>query len=204
VTDYPVAVRARLDEPLRLAVAGEVDSDYSARRRAGVPVARLPGRVRDRLLRHSLHRHVPPGDVRLQRRCAAVDLAGRLIRVRCPWHRPISAVHAGRRPQLLRPFGDPLPRRAVPRPGVGQVVAVGDPASVDHRRVHHRKLRGGRGDSLRRAVVCPDAWAEHLRPHRRSRGVVHVPLSARAVRFRHGDESLGERQQPDGEPEGSA
>ena len=79
----------------------------------------------------------PRAAVRLQRRRAALELAGRLLRLRRHRHRPLPAVHPGpdRLPGRLRRR---LPRAPVPRPGAGQVVAAGHPAP-DHRRPVHRQ-----------------------------------------------------------------
>ena len=50
----------------------------------------------DRVLRDPVHRALPAGAVRLQRRRAALDLAGALLRLRGAGHRPVPAVHPGR------------------------------------------------------------------------------------------------------------
>ena len=78
---------------LPLAVAGQVAAADPALRRAGLPVAGLRRRHRRRVLRDPGHRPLPAGAVRLQRRRAALDLAGALLRLRRPRHRPLPAVH---------------------------------------------------------------------------------------------------------------
>ena len=70
----------------------------------------------------------PARDLRVQRRRAALGLAGGLLRLRRERHRPLPAVHPRRAPGLPGPPRDRPPRAALPRPGPGQVVAAGDPA----------------------------------------------------------------------------
>ena len=53
-----------------------------------------------------VHRPLPTRDLRLQRRGAEMELAGRLLRVRGSRDRPVSAVHAQGRPGLPGPSGD--------------------------------------------------------------------------------------------------
>ena len=86
----------------------------------------------DRRLRHPLHRPLSALALRLQRRRAALDLAGRVLRLRRTRHRPLPALHPGpdRLPGRLRRR---LSRAPLARPGPGQVLAAGHPAP-DHRR----------------------------------------------------------------------
>ena len=58
---------------------------------------------RDRLLRDPLHRPLPAGAVRLQRRRPSLDLARRLLQLQRARHRPVPAVHAQGRRRLSRP-----------------------------------------------------------------------------------------------------
>src|SRR3712207_7211476 len=59
-------------------VAGEVAAAHPARRGAGLPVAGLLRGRCDRVLRHPVHRALSAGTVRLQRRRAALVMAGAL------------------------------------------------------------------------------------------------------------------------------
>src|SRR5512133_2930961 len=69
-------------EPLPLAVAGEDVPRYSALPRPGVLMGRVPDHHRDRRLRDLVHRPLSALIVRLQRRRGALELAGRVLRVR--------------------------------------------------------------------------------------------------------------------------
>ena len=62
-----------------LALGGQVDPRHPALHRARVPLARIPRALGRRVLRHPLHRPLPPGDLRLQPRRAPLDVAGRLL-----------------------------------------------------------------------------------------------------------------------------
>ena len=72
---------------------------------------------RGRVLRDPVHRPLPARDLRLQRRCAALDLARRLLLLQRARHRPLPAVHARRRPGLpgaaRRRLPEPLSRGLV-------------------------------------------------------------------------------------------
>ena len=81
----------------------------------------------------------PRGAVRLQRRRAALDLAGRLLRLQRAGHRPLPAVHAWPTARLPGAPRHRLSRAAVPRPGAGQVVAAGHPALPDRRPLRRRR-----------------------------------------------------------------
>ena len=70
----------------------------------------------------------PRVDLRLQRRRAALDLAGHLLHVRRARHRPVPALHPRGATGLPRAPRDRLPRPPLPRAGAGEVVAAGDPA----------------------------------------------------------------------------
>ena len=69
-----------------------------------------------------------PAHLRLQRRGAALDVAGLLLRVRRSRHGPIPAVQPGRAAGLPRPPRGRLPPAPLPRAGAGQVVAARHPA----------------------------------------------------------------------------
>ena len=86
----------------------------------------------------------PRGAVRLQPRRAALVLAGRLLHLQRPGHRPLPAVQPRRGAGLPRHAGHRLPRAALPRPGPGQVVAAGHPA------VHRRSASSPAGPATRR------------------------------------------------------
>src|SRR5579863_2804426 len=62
-----------------VAVAGEMVPGYPPLRRPGLLVARLRRAERGRVLRDRVHRPVPAGDLRLQRRRAPLDLAGAVL-----------------------------------------------------------------------------------------------------------------------------
>ena len=82
----------------------------------------------------------PRADLRLQRRCDALDLAGHLLRVRRAGHRPVSAVHPPRRSRLPGAAACRLPRAPLPWAGPGEVVAAGHPALPRRRFLRRRRL----------------------------------------------------------------
>src|SRR3954453_14258429 len=108
--------------------AGQVASAHPALRRAFLPLAGVLRRQRDRLLRDPHHGPVPAGAVRLQRRGAAVVLAGELLRLLGPGPRPLPALRPRRRAGLPGAPGRGVPGTAVPGAGAGEVVAAGHPA----------------------------------------------------------------------------
>ena len=137
---YPVQVTSaagRAVEPL--AVAGQVAAGDPALHRAVLLVDRVRRRHRHRVLRDLVHRPLPPLAVRLQPGGAALVLAGRLLHLQRPGHRPLPAVQPGRGAGLPRDAGRRLPRAALPRPGPGQVVAAGHPAVRHRHRVRRRR-----------------------------------------------------------------
>src|SRR4051794_10697851 len=75
------------------AVADQVAAAHPPPGRADLPLAGLLRGHRDRLLRDPVHRPLPPAPVRLQRRRAALDLAGALLRVPGAGPPPGSARH---------------------------------------------------------------------------------------------------------------
>src|SRR5919106_914530 len=75
---------------LALALAREVAPRDPALRRAGVPLGRVPRPDGGRLLRDPRHRPLPTAALRVQRRRAALDVAGRLLRGYAP-HRSVPA-----------------------------------------------------------------------------------------------------------------
>jgi hypothetical protein len=73
-----------------VAVAGEVDPAHPPLRRAGVLVGLVRPAQRGRLRRDPDHRRLPAADLRVQRRRAALDLAGAVLLDRRVRHRPLS------------------------------------------------------------------------------------------------------------------
>ena len=104
------------------------------------------------LRRDPLHRPLPPGDLRLQRRRPALVLAGRLLLVRRAGHGPLPAVQPGRRARLPRALRRRLPRAPVPGAGAGQVVAARHPAL--HRRRRLPRVRHVGGPAVQRPVAA--------------------------------------------------
>src|SRR3954471_11589401 len=104
------------------AVADQVAAGPSGPGRAALPVAGLLRGQRARVLRDPVHRPLSEVAVRLQRRRAALDLAGALLRLLGAGHRPLSAVPPRRRARLSGTPGRGLPRAALPRTGAGEVV----------------------------------------------------------------------------------
>ena len=101
--------------PLALALAREVVPRDPALVRARLPlggVRRADGR---RLLRDPLHRPLPEGALRLQRRRPAVDVARRLLRDERDRYRPVPAVLAGRGAGLSGAARDSVPGAALAR-----------------------------------------------------------------------------------------
>ena len=125
-----------------LAVAGQMGAGDSALHRAGVLVGRVRRAERGGDGGDRGHRPLPAGHLRVQRGGAAVDLAGAVLRDRRVRHRPVPAVHAGRRPLIPRSPGDRVPGAAVPRAGAGEMVAAGHPAVHHRRRVHRVGIVG--------------------------------------------------------------
>ena len=97
-----------------------------------------------------VHRALPAGDLRLQRRGAAVDLAGVVLRhERRPRHRPLPAVQPRARARLSGRARHRLPGAAVARPRAGEVVA---PGAAALRRARRPRRRSGRLDERQRFV----------------------------------------------------
>ena len=114
-------------------VAGQVAAGHPALHRARLLVDRLRRRQRHRLLRHPVHRSLPTWALRLQRRGAPLELAGRLLLLQRARHRPLPTLQPATRP-TTRPSSPCLPRASLPRIGARQVVAAGDPPLPHHRR----------------------------------------------------------------------
>src|SRR6201996_9071597 len=113
--NYPVQVRARLDEPLSrwlwLVKWLPAMPRYNRLFFLWVGLSVLP---RHRVLRDLGPRPLPPLAVRLQPGGAALVLAGRLLPLQCPGHRPLPAVQPGRGAGLPGDAGHRLPAAAVP------------------------------------------------------------------------------------------
>ena len=173
-----------------MVVAGEMAARHPALRRARLLVDRVRRRQRARVLRDPVHRSVSARAVRLQRRRAALDLAGDLLHLRRARHRPVPAVHPCRGRRLPGPPRDRLPDAPVARAGAGQVVAARDTA-LPHRR-HLRRWRhldAVARDRHRRWRARAD---RSVGVHRRDRPGVHRALPAADLRLRPGHEPLGD------------
>ena len=110
--------------PEPLAVARQVDPRHPALRRAHLPLGRVLRPDPDRVLRGAIHRALPAGDLRLQRRRAALVVARQLLHLRCPRHRRVPAIHARGCARVPRTARDRLPAEPPPRsPAPGLVVA---------------------------------------------------------------------------------
>ncbi len=148
--------------PVPVAVAGQVGPRDPPHDRAGGAVGGVLAADRGRWLRDPVHRALPPGDLRLQRRCPALDVACDLLRVRCPRDRPLPALQPRPGPRLPGRPRRGVPVRAVTRAGAGQVVAAGA-AALPHRGVVHG--RSGRLDRRRRSPGRVPGGLRR-RPHR--------------------------------------
>ena len=176
------------DEPL--ALAGQVVVGHPPLRRAGVPVAGLLRHERGCVLRHSLHRPLSAEHLRVQRRRPAVELAGGLLRVRRPRHRPLPPVHAARRAGLPGTPRGRVPRTPVAGTRAREVVAARDPAL--HRGRPARRWR--RVCAAHRARPAGGVgFGPHRHPgaRRRSAAPVHRSLPAAALRPRARPEPVG-------------
>ncbi len=160
--------------------------------RARLPVADVPRAHGRRVLRDPLHGPLPPGHLRLQRRSAPVDLAGRVLLLRGARYRPLSAVHAPRRARLPREARRRLSGAAVARPRAREVVAPRDPAL--HRRRHPSRRRELRGLARVRPGVglrLRDRADRGSRPLRRRGPALHHAVPARDLRRRARPGPLG-------------
>jgi len=92
----------------------EVGSRHPALHRSVLPLGGVRGADRGRVPRHPVHRSLPARHLRVQRRGAALDLAGRLLRVRGARHRPVPAVHPRRHPGLPGSPGHRVPPNGSP------------------------------------------------------------------------------------------
>ena len=146
-------------------MAREVVPRDPALHRACVPLAHALRSDGGRVLCDPLHRALSPRHLRLQPRCAALDVARRLLLVRRARHRPLPAVHARRRPGLPRPARNPLSGAALARPRPCEVVAARDPALRRSRDLPGKRLRG----VTRRMVGMVGLVGLRARPHRRLR-----------------------------------
>ena len=165
----------------------------TARHRVGVPLDRVHDRDRHRVVRDPDHRPLPAGALRLQPRGVPLDVAGLLLRLQRPRHRPLPAVHAGRRRGLSGPSRHRLPGAPLARSGPGQELAAGHPA-LHRRRVlrrwHRHRDRAIRRDGLPLHLLHhrPDHRAGALRRHR---APVRRALPPGNVRRRAGHGPLG-------------
>ena len=125
------------------ALARQVAAGDPALHRARLPLDRVRRRERGRLLRDPLHRPLPAGAVRLQRRRPALVVARRLLQLQRARHRPVPAVHAQGRSRLSGPARGRVPRVALARARARQVVAARDPALPRRRGVRRRRLGAG-------------------------------------------------------------
>src|SRR3954471_4544279 len=163
-------------------VAGEVVAAHPALRGAVLPVGGLRRGRRDRVLRDPVHRALSEVTVRLQRRRAALELAGALLRLLGAGHRPLSAVHPRRRAGLPGAPGRGLPRAALPRAGAGEVVAAGHPTPADRVAVHRRRAVGREpgdlGQRLGQRLGSRRRPGLAATPLLRDRAAVHRPVPA--------------------------
>src|SRR4051794_19734302 len=182
--------RRRLDRPatVPLAVAGQVAAVDPALHRALLPVGGLLRGRCDRVLRDPVHRSLSAELIRLQRRRAALELAGALLQLRRQRHRPLPALHPRRGPGLPGAPLRALPGATVPGAGAGEVVAAGH--SAVHRGGHLRRWRAVAGNPRRDAQQLGQRLGRRCRPDRpagadrRDRAAVHRPLPQAAVRLR--------------------
>ena len=143
--------------------------------------------------RDLVHRALPPLAVRLQPRGAALVLAGRLLHLQCPGHRPLPAVQPGP--------GAGLPRRRWTSPTPNGSPAAwswssggcwpsrSTPSSPCSRAAPPRRNRNLREHLAGRCLLRrPDRAARVLRG---DRAAVRGPLPARAVQLRRRHEPLG-------------
>ena len=126
-----------LAEPL--AVARQVAARDPALRCSLLPLGGVRRDDRRRVLRDPLHGSLSARDLRLQRRRAALDVAGGLLLLRRARHRPLSALHPGRGGRLPGEARGRLPRPPVARARPRQVVAARH--SAVHRGRHPRRRR---------------------------------------------------------------
>src|SRR5918996_5201157 len=144
-----------------LALASQMAARDSALHRPALSVHRLRAADDRGLLRDSLHRAVPPLDLRLQPRRAALGVARRFLHVRRPGDRPLSAIHARAGTRLPGDSRRPLSGTAVAGARARQVVAARDPALPRPRRLPRRRVvclerrlgRGGPGVERRPGLI---------------------------------------------------
>ena len=144
------------------------------------------------VLRDPRHRALPEGDLRVQRRRAALDVARRVLLVRRPRDRPLPAVHARRGARLSCAPRSRVPGDALAWPRARQVVAPRDPAVPPGRDLPRERLVRGvacRRPLLERRLLRRPHRAP--RPLRRGRAPLHHALPARDLRFRARTRPLG-------------
>src|SRR4051794_15855392 len=177
------------------AVADQVAAPDPALRRPVLPLAGVLRGDRDRVLRDSVHRALSEVAVRLQRRRAALDLAGALLRLLGAGHRPLSAIHPRRRARLTGTPGRGLPPAAVPRTRAGEVVAAGHPAPADRVALRRRRALDQQPGDLRQRRArslgggCRPGLVAGV--FLRDRAAVHRPVPPAAVRLHRGHGPLG-------------
>ena len=153
---------------LALAVARQVAARAAALRGALLPLAGLRAALGDGVRRAPARRELSARDLRIQRRGAALDVAGLLLRVLRERHRPLSAVHAGRRSRLSGPARGRVSGRPAPRLAADRLVAARR-AAVPGRRDLRRRRRG-RLAGERDALVVVRRLGRPDRPARARRG----------------------------------
>ena len=125
-----------------VALARQVDPRHSAHRLPRVPVAGVHGADGRRVRRRLRDRPVPEVALRVQRRCAPLDVARGVLHARSVRDGSLPAVHPCRRPRLSRSTRDRLSRASRSRLPAARPVAARD-TPLHHRRRVRRWVVGG-------------------------------------------------------------